>query len=150
MKAFRIPSFVDILIPWAHITRFLILIASANQYWDSLPFPLPPYSMPSMTGFLMLYAGIFELVVGLLILRPKKESWWIALIMSVLAIVGFAIAILQFTVRWYFIPPVFFLLLIIGAVWFPSRFVILLLGVTCFELFILRDERIKRRYKIIE
>jgi len=152
---------VDTMLPLSHITKSFLYITGGIIYWaDFQSFDLtPPYEMffSIPFGFYMGIVGCFEFVVGVLIFSPTKRSWWVFNISTIVSILGFSMILIgqnPLNSVLYVISPIFIVILIpvrfVALAWVQSPFAIILFVITCLEIFVLRDKRIKRRHKIID
>jgi len=154
---------VDIMLPLSHITKSVLYVIGGMWWWANLPsFDIPPAPYRMLLsiipyGFYMLAVGIFEFIVGVMIILPNRKCWWGAYVISIVSIVGVSIMVLAISPLsfvLFVIPPniwqIFVPIIVVGMACVNAPFAIIIFVIMLLEIIILRDERIKRRYKIIE
>lgn len=154
---------MDIFLPLSHITKSVLYIVGAIWWWwANLPSfdSIPPYETSSFLipfGFYMGIVGCFEFVVGVLMVSPTKRAWWLFNISTIVSILGFSMVLSgqnPLNSVLYHISPIVIIILLpirfVALAWIQSPFAIILFVITCLEIFVLWDERIRRRHKIIE
>lgn len=146
-----------IVLPLAQVTKFYLYLSAYifGQIWihnfHSRPQYLPALSVANYTLWIFLF-GVLELFAGIIAFYPSRKSWWLVLGIATYPVIGFLIYLLSpILLRFELVSLV--LSLGLAAWWgmtiYATPLLFVTITITSLEIVLLRDERIKTRYRTL-